>query len=214
MKTVLILSFLVYFWGNVQAINPEFETVVLETVDQLYRDQTIETGQSCVGKLERIVAAHPKRWEGYYYLAYARITLSFRVSNGDQKDAILDQAEADIKQSMALGGDASELQALQAYVYQGRIAVNGLRGMKYSGMASEALEKALRLNPDNGRAHFLLGMNVYHTPSMFGGGEKNALPHFEKAMTCFTNNSEEPTIAPHWGKEITLNMIEKCEQGE
>lgn len=213
MKTVLILSFLVYFWGNVQAVNPEFETVVLETVDQLHRAETLASAQSCADRLERIATAHPKRWEGYYYLAYARITLSFRVSGGDHKDAILDQADADIKRALELGGDDSELNALQAYVYQGRIAVNGMRGMKYSGMAAEALEKAIRQNPSNGRAHFLLGMNVYHTPAMFGGGAKNALAHFEKAMSCF-GDSVERTLAPHWGKEITLSMIERCKQSE
>lgn len=214
MKTVFIFSILVYFWGSTNAINPSTDEVILETVGKLHLAANIEEVQACVGKLERIAAAEPKRWEPQYYLAYSRIMLSFREQNGEKKDAILDQAELDIKKSMELGGDKSELNALQAYLYQGRIQVNAIRGMKYSSMAADALDKAIKLNPANARAHFLLGMNVYHTPKMFGGGAKKALPHFKKALECFDKSSGVKSIAPHWGVEITRQMIASCGEEE
>ncbi len=95
---------------------------------------------------------------------------------------------------MELGGDKSELNALQAYLYQGRIQVNAIRGMKYSSMAVDVLDKAIKLNPANARAYFLMGMNVYHTPKMFGGGAKKALPHVKKALECFGKSSGVKSI--------------------
>ena len=82
MKTLLILSFLVYFWGNSNAQNTSTDTVILETIDKLHLAVTIGEVQACVGKLERIAAAEPKRWEVHYYLAYSRIMYSFREEIG------------------------------------------------------------------------------------------------------------------------------------
>ena len=212
MKTLLILSFLVYFWTNASAENSTFDTAVMQTIDRLHQASSIEEVLSCVSQLERMAMAEPKRWEAHYYLAYARIMLSFRESDGEKTDQILDRAELDIEKAQEVGADPSELNALQAYLYQGRIQVNSFRGMKYSGMAAESLEKAIRLNPSNPRAHLLMGMNVFHTPSMFGGGAKKALPHFEKAMACFEGAPVASTLHPHWGRELAQDMVEECQK--
>jgi tetratricopeptide (TPR) repeat protein len=212
MKTLLILSFLVYFWNNSAAEKPSVDDVILETIGNLHKATTNQEVQSCVGKLERIATAEPKRWEAHYYLAYSRIMLSFREENGEKKDAILDQAEADIQKSLDLKGDKSELNALLAYLYQARIQVNAMRGMQYSSLASETLEKAIQLNPSNARAHLLMGLNVYHTPKMFGGGAQKALQHFVKAMDCYEKADSVVGIFPHWGKVKAQAMIEACQK--
>jgi cytochrome c-type biogenesis protein CcmH/NrfG len=212
MTTLFILSFLGYFWNGAEADASKFEAAVLQTIDQLHQASSVEEVKSGVSKLERLAVAEPNRWEAHYYLAYARIMHSFREADGETIDAILDQAEQDITKSLELGGDASELNALQAYLYQGRIQVSSFRGMKFSGLAAEALEKAIGLKPSNARAHFLMGMNVYHTPSMFGGGARNALPHFEKAVECYNTATSSSNIYPHWGREMAQQMTDKCKK--
>ncbi|GAO27820.1 hypothetical protein [Geofilum rubicundum] len=212
MRTLLILSFLIYFWTQANAETSPFEAAVLQTVDQLHQASSVEEVKSCVSRLERMAVAEPERWEARYYLAYARIMHAFRESDGETIDAILDQAERDIEKSLELGGDASELNVLQAYLYQGRIQVSSFRGMKFSGLAAEALEKAIGLKPSNARAHLLMGMNVYHTPSMFGGGAQNALPHFEKAVACYQTASSPSALYPGWGQEKAQQMMEECKK--
>ena len=211
MKTLIILTILIYFWGNTQAETPSLEKAVSETLMPLHTATSTEALYACVAKMERIAATAPNSWELLYHLAYCRINTSFRETNGKLKDAILDQAEQEISNALNLGGNKSELLALQAYLYQGRIQVNASRGMKYSRMAAENLEQAIALDTNNPRAHFLMGQNVFHTPKMFGGGSKNALPHFRRAMECFSNANQTNRLSPAWGKEITAQMISACE---
>lgn len=211
MKTLIILTILIYIWGKTQAETPSLDKAVSETLMQLHTAGSSDELYACVAKMERIAAAAPDRWELLYHLAYCRINTSFRESNGKLKDDILDHAEQEINSALNLGGNKSELLALQAYLYQGRIQVNASRGMKYSRMAAETLEQAIALDANNPRAHFLMGQNVFHTPKMFGGGPKNALPHFHRAMECYTASKQTNLLSPAWGKEITLQMISACE---
>jgi len=85
-----------------------------------------------------------------------------------------------------------------------------MRGMSYSQKAAEILEKAVKENPENPRAQFLLGQNIYYTPKMFGGGSKNALPKFLLAKELFEKETEKSDITPRWGAKSNQRMIDAC----
>ena len=115
-----------------------------------------------------------------------------------------------IDKALEVNGDKSELYALQGFLYQGRIQVSAMRGMTYSQKAAEAFEKAVKENPNNPRAQYLLGQNIYYTPKLFGGGTKNALPKFQEAKALFESENGKTGIAPKWGAKANQRMIDAC----
>ena len=162
---------------------------------------------------QRIALAEKTRWEPYYYSAYCRIIAAFMEQDKDKVDAILDPAEADLNAALAINSKNSEVYTIQAMLYQARISVSFTRGMKYSGMANEAIEKAIMMNPSNPRAYYMKGQNIFYTPAMFGGGADKAKPNFEKALALFNaQGTATNSFAPVWGKNKTIGMLKACEE--
>jgi len=209
MKKLIITAIALTLLGNVMAQQPNFESAIKETLSLLDSAKTPNDMQQVIGRFTRISQAESKRWEAFYYLAYTQINFSFWEKDGDKKDAILDEAQKSIDKALEINGDKSELFALQAFLYQGRIQVSSMRGMAYSPKAAEILEKAIKENPENPRAHFLMGQNIYYTPSMFGGGTKNALPKFQKAKELFEKESGKSGLEPKWGGKANKKILDK-----
>ncbi len=209
MKRTLLSIFLVASAIVLNAQTP-FEKAIKDGLTQFDSSKTIEQMQAVVSKFERIAMAETARWEPLYYAAFTQINMSFRETDGEKKDAILDLAENNIEKALSINGDKSELYALQGFLYQGRIQVSAMRGMTYSQKAAEMFENALKENPENPRALFLMGQNIYFTPRMFGGGAKNALSKFIEAKQKFEKEKGVEGISPKWGEKSNLRMIESC----
>lgn len=180
--------------------------------------QVLNTGDAAelkglAAKLERAATVAPADWLPRYYQAYALLINVFQSKeDGDAKDKTLDQAEAALSQARQLGGDASELLTLQAYVYQARLGIAPvLRSMKYSRLVTEAVAQAKALNPANPRAYLVGANNVYYTPSMFGGGAEVAKPLYEEAKAKFAAFQPANALAPNWGEGQTLGRLKKYE---
>lgn len=210
MKRLIVTLVALTMLGSAMAQQTSFETAIKETLVMLDSVKTHADMQNVIGRFERISLAEGQKWQAHYYLAYTRINFSFWEKDGEKKDAILDEAQKSIDKAIEAGGDKSELYALQGFLYQGRIQVSAMRGMTYSPKAAEVLEKAIKENPQNPRAYFLLGQNIFYTPSIFGGGTKNALPKFIAAKENFEKEYGKTGIEPKWGARSNQRMIEKC----
>ena len=160
-------------------------------------------------QLERAAAGAPQDWLPRYYRAYALTTSTFvSKEDGAAKDKALDQAEAALAQARQLGGDQSELLALQALIYQARIRVDFMtRGQEYSEQATEAATQARALNPANPRPYLIIANNVYYTPAAYGGGPAAARPLLEEAKTKFDAFRPASALAPDWGKSQVLDRL-------
>ena len=169
--------------------------------------------RSLAGKLERAATVAPADWLPRYYQAYALLINVFQSKeDGDAKDKTLDQAEAALAQARKLGGDESELLALQAYVYQARLGVSPmLRSRQYSSKVMEAVAEAKRLNPANPRPYLVGANNVNFTPKMFGGGPEAARPLYEEAKTKYDAYQPTSPLLPNWGKGQLLGRLKQYE---
>lgn len=209
MKRTLLTVFLIASAIMINAQTP-FEKAIKDGLTQLDSAKTVEQMQEVIGRFERIALTEATRWEPLYYAAFTQINMSFRETDGEKKDAILDLAEKNIEKALSINGDKSELYALQGFLYQGRIQVSAMRGMTYSQKAAEILEKAIEINPENPRPYFLLAQNIFHTPKMFGGGSKNALPKALEAKKYFEKENGKEGISPKWGAKSNLRVIDAC----
>ena len=164
------------------------------------------------GRFERIAGAEKTRWMPYYYGAYALVVMSFEVEDGNEKDRVLDRAQALIDSAMTLCPGESEIHVLQAFLYPSRILVDPMgRGMLYMEKIYASLETARALNPENPRTYFLEGVNKLNLPPAMGGGAEVARPVLEKAALMFSQFVPEDPLWPSWGKEAPMEELKKLE---
>lgn len=174
--------------------------------------KTPQDQQAVINQFARIADAEPERWVPGYYTVMSQATLVFQMEDEDAMDALLDEAQARLDKLLAKFPAESELWALQGMIYQGRIQVSPMiRGMKYSGKASEAFEKAKTLNPQNPRALLLQAQNILYTPSFFGGGLEKACPIFQEAVAAYEIDEARIPFAPTWGAGRAASFAAKCQ---
>ena len=162
---------------------------------------------------ERIGNAEKNQWLPYYYAGLA-LSLSGWLPEVTDKDANAARINAfcDKAESLTTSNvDKAELQALRNMAAtqqmlvdpQNRWATNGLE-------AGQAVDKGLKLDPNNPRLYYLKGMGVFGTPEQFGGGKSKAKPLFEKAAELY-KNQKTAAFYPDWGKKQNEEMIAQCQ---
>jgi tetratricopeptide (TPR) repeat protein len=164
---------------------------------------------------EQLATRYPGQWIVHYYAGLSYIHASRQAHDDQTRDALLDRVQPLIDKAFKLHPGEPEIHVLQAFLYQSRIQVNPeLRGLTYSQKADASLKKAVAQDPDNPRAYLLKGYNVYFTPALFGGGAKNALPHFLKARDKYLHFRPSLPYYPDWGEAETHQMIKTCSQAK
>lgn len=216
MKKYVIIILVSLYATGVLAGGP-FEKAMSKNIPAMFQASTPQALQSTINKLDRVGAAEETRWEPYYYAAFGYLRMSGMQKTIADKDKYLDLALESIAKSSKIDKDNSELETLRGYVHMIRTSIDpAMRGMKYSGMAFESFQKALALNPDNPRAHYLLGQMQYGTAKFMGGGDGGACESFATAQGLFAAEAETDLgIAPSWGRQSTEESIANlCKKGE
>jgi len=85
-----------------------------------------------------------------------------------------------------------------------------ISGPLYLPKATNALNEAEKLDPDNPRIYYLRGKSTMSTPKFIGGGKNVAIPIFEKALALFKTFKQKSTVHPGWGKEDTERLYKEC----
>jgi hypothetical protein len=154
------------------------------------------------------------QWAAQYYACYSTIVLSFLEKDELKKDAYLDESDKYMAKVKELKpGENDEIYVMSALIANARIAVKpGSRWKQYGDIFNADIEKAKALQPNNPRIYYLQGNSVLHTPKMFGGGSKNALPYFEKADTLFQAEKTDDIFKPFWGKKQNAEMLKNCKE--
>lgn len=162
---------------------------------------------------ERIADAEKTQWLPYYYAALAHVDAGLRTTMGKSgmaaiTDPIADKAEALITKAEALSKDNSEIYIVKKMIATLRMTADPMsRYMQYGPQAQEALETAIKLNPENPRAFLLQGQDKYFTPAQFGGDKEEAMRLFKTALLKYDAAKVNSTIGPHWGKATTEYFI-------
>jgi len=162
---------------------------------------------------ERIGDAEKTQWLPYYYAGLALSTSGWmpavtdKDANAARINSFCDKAES-IATSDA---DKAEILTLRNMSATQQMIVDPQnRWMSYGKTAGEALDKALKLDPNNPRLYYLQGMSLFGAPEQFGGGKAKAKPVFEKAVQLYKEQKPKP-LYPDWGQKQAEDMIVQCQ---
>lgn len=209
----LILSLCTLVVFNLTISGQDFKETLKNTVTMFDTANSMENMFAAANRLELI----SKKWDtssiAQYYCAYAFAILSYVEPDGAKKDAYLDKSDGYLAKARELAKkDNDELWVMAALIANARLAVKPqTRWRKYGDIFNDDISKAKELNPNNPRIYYLQGDGIYHTPKMFGGGEKNALPYFQKADTLYQSETDTNIFVPSWGKKQNSELLKKCE---
>ena len=79
-----------------------------------------------------------------------------------KNEALLTSAQISVKKADSLSANNSEIIALEGYMYQAMIMINPMvNGAVYGPKSAVTLQKAMVLDANNPRPHYLLGQNLW-----------------------------------------------------
>ena len=211
MKKLIFILLLLGFLSDTYCGDTAYYATLRKSLKQADVAYKTENFQQLANSCQRILNIYRNEWLPYYYGAYAYTNLCFIEKNTEMKDKYCDNAQSLIDSAFKIQLDESEIYVLQSLLYIARMSINPLiNGPVYMLKASNALDEAEKLNPDNPRIYYLKGKTTLYTPKFFGGGEEAALPYFEKASLFFQGFNPESTVHPYWGKGDTERLLKKC----
>jgi hypothetical protein len=209
MRTTFLLIFsTLNFFGQSQ--ENTYQQLMQNAIETLNNSAIPHEFISAANIFERISTAEPGEWLPLYYAAYGYILTSFETENTTQKEQYLDKAQQFLNKAFKIAPEESELFALQAFLYPGKIMVDPItRGLEYMGKIYQALDDASRLNPENPRVFLLRAITTLNMPPEFGGGPAVAKPIFETAKVKFESFQPATSLSPNWGNEINEAELSK-----
>lgn len=152
---------------------------------------------------ERIANAEKTQWLPYYYAALCHINkanMYFQMQQTDKIDPIMDVAEPLLNKVEELEKNNSEVFCLKKMFNTGKMMADPMnRFMIYGAAASEALEQAKSLNPENPRVYLLEGIDKYYTPEQYGGSKTEGKELFQKSGKLMETFKPASSIHPSWG---------------
>jgi len=202
--------------GTDTAVSPlqVFKLILSESFTGFDTATSPNNRQIAGNRLGLIANKWAEQWAAQYYACYSTIILSFFEKDESKKDAYLDESDKYIAKVKELKpGENDETYIMAALIANARIAVKpGSRWKQYGDIFNADIEKAKSIQPNNPRIYYLQGNSISHTPKMFGGGAKNALPYFEKADSLFQTEKSDDIFKPFWGKKQNAEMLKTCKE--
>jgi hypothetical protein len=217
MKKTIILSAFVLFAVAVMAQSDKYVKAMQANIAAADTTRSVEGLTNMANSFERIANAEKTQWLPYYYAALADINLAYSYAgeqgNGNKAekiDPLADKAEALLNKAEELAKDNAEIYIAKKMIASVRMMADPMnRYMKYGPIASQALETAKKLDPENPRIYILEGEDKFYTPAQFGGSKEEAKVLFETAIKKFDTFKPQSDIHPHWGRETASYFLKQ-----
>jgi hypothetical protein len=208
-KTIVLILLL----GNIKSIgqvNEQYFKAMQKNVAILDTASKRETYQTILHSFERISKVEKIQWLPNYYIALCASSLASQTRNNNIAEELTDKAEAYLAIADSLSPNNSEIYVLKAQIAFTKIKVDVMeRGLKNTMAANQFLSNALKLDSENPRAYFLIGMGKYSMPEQVGGNKKQACEYFQKAEELLKKRPQND-IYPHWGADDVSHLLNKC----
>ncbi len=205
-KICILFSLFVSFHFAGIAQNEKYIKAMEDKVSQIEQARTVEKWQELSNSFERIGEAEKEQWLPFYYAALSRVMMGTMMANGqqggfaDKTDPEADKAEQLLAKASALTTENSEIWCIKKMIATLRMMADPMTRYQTYGMAaSEALQKAKQLDPQNPRTYLLEGQDKFYTPEQFGGSKTEAKILFEESIKKQESFKPVSSIHPSWG---------------
>ncbi len=123
------------------------------------------------------------------YIDWRIASIHMSLADGDAADAVLERGQTTLESLVDRVPDSADSWALLSTTYGMRIGIKPMsRGMSMGGKADRAIERALRLEPENPRVLVIYAIGKLNTPALFGGGRDAALEALDGAIASVSAN--------------------------
>ena len=208
MKNLIILNLLMLVSVFSYTQTNEYQKRMLETIAIMEVTDEINNLQKAANQFNRIGDVMQNDWLPYYYSAYCDIRISYLKKDDKQKDFYLDKAKELISLADNLSPNNDEIYVLKGFLLQARIKIDPMvRGILLHNKCLKMFEQAKNINPDNPRSYLWQGVQLFNTPTFWGGGKDKALPLLELAIEKFNLSKRPNSIYPDWGEEYAIKII-------
>lgn len=221
MKKFLFLSLASFMMGTAFAQSDKYVKAMEPKVAAIDTTHTVAGFTDLANAFERIADAEKTQWLPYYYAALAQVNSGYAMMNGSNVmnggmtatlDPIADKAENLLNKADALSKNNSEIYVVKKMIASLRMLGDPMsRYMTYGPAASEALETAKKLNPNNPRIYYLEGQDKLFTPEQYGGSKTEGKKLLEEALKKFDASKPESSIAVQWGRPNTQYFLSQAQ---
>lgn len=209
MKTLFTLLFSVVLL-SVSGQESRYEQAMLQALEKMNNAGDKSAFIEAANTFERISQTEKNEWLPLYHAAFCYVSIGHLEQDVSKKDPWFDKAQQFLDRAFEIAPQESELFVLQAFIYPGRMVVDPMgRGVEFMGKMNAALDKAIKLNPENPRSYYLRAITLVNMPEAFGGGPAVAKPIFETAKQKFDQFKPKSPIWPDWGKEMNEAELKK-----
>jgi hypothetical protein len=212
MKRIILSIAVVLVSLASMAQKPEFYKTMGETLGQFATCKNVADFQALGNKFQMIANVEKGEWLPLYYHAHCYILMSFLEQDASKKDGYLDVAEKSVTKLIEMAPKEAEVYVLQSFYLTGRLVVNPVeRGQQYSGLAGQAIGKAMAIDPTNPRAKFMkLQMDMGSAPYM-GLDPKSFCPQAKELLAAWGNFKPKSPLYPSWGKDQVEGIVKGCQ---
>jgi hypothetical protein len=212
MKRTTLLFAAIFIVSIAMGQNEKYFQKMGEALGQFAECTTVEDFQNLANQFGVIAKVETKEWLPLYYEAHCYILMGF---TGQVEPAILDgyldKASASIDKMLDIAPHEAEVYVMKAFYHTGYLVVDPpARAMNTSPLISEALSRALSIEPDNPRAQFLSISNEMGTANFFGSDTAPICKKAKQLLKSWDDYAIKSPIHPNWGKEETGGIVTGC----
>ncbi|MDQ6609833.1 MAG: hypothetical protein M3Y85_08435 [Bacteroidota bacterium] len=211
-KILLFATIFVAGYSAAFAQDDKYTAAMLPKVIAVDTSHTTADLVALSASFERIGDAEKTKWLPYYYAALAEVNAAYMMNlskpDASKTDPMADKAETLLSKAEALTANNSEIFVIKKMIARLRMTADPMsRYMKYGPIAEEALQTAMKLNPENPRVYLLQAEDKYFTPEQFGGSKTEAKILFETANKKYDAFKPASSLDPNWGRGTTQYFL-------
>lgn len=194
--TVILMSVLLP--ANAQS---KYETEMGKALTEFGEAQTADDMEKAAQHFDRIAKVETGNWLPLYYAMFIRTLNAFSMDK-DKAIKKVDDLEGLYSNLESMDGiDKSEVLTLRGLFRTVKVAKDPQTyGMSLSGAIIKDYDDALKLNPKNPRAMYLLAQYNMGGAEFWGKDPKDYCPQVQQAKEIFASEKKE-NFEPKWGEQ-------------